>query len=228
MRRLISIAVLTGSLLAAGAAGAQTVNDITTTKGSLDKGVLSAGDNLRNNGAYDSTSDHSHRGPTAYILDEGLNQGGDETFLLHFDEAGTAFNTGEVSGSFQFDLSPGQTLVAVDTTTQSLLASDDLSNGVSYQRCTFCTSGLATAFRGLEPSQTPFFGDSLTVTHGANPLIYTVNYDFRNDGATMDEARFVFSPAGGVPEPASWALMIGGFGMAGAMMRRRRAVTLAA
>jgi hypothetical protein len=27
---------------------------------------------------------------------------------------------------------------------------------------------------------------------------------------------------GGVPEPASWALMIGGFGLAGAMLRRRR------
>lgn len=27
---------------------------------------------------------------------------------------------------------------------------------------------------------------------------------------------------GGVPEPASWALMIGGFGMAGSMLRRRR------
>ena len=29
---------------------------------------------------------------------------------------------------------------------------------------------------------------------------------------------------GGVPEPASWALMISGFGVAGAMIRRRRAV----
>lgn len=28
--------------------------------------------------------------------------------------------------------------------------------------------------------------------------------------------------AGGVPEPASWALMIGGFGLAGAALRRRR------
>jgi hypothetical protein len=32
----------------------------------------------------------------------------------------------------------------------------------------------------------------------------------------------------GVPEPASWALMIGGFGMAGAMLRRRRAALTAA
>ena len=33
---------------------------------------------------------------------------------------------------------------------------------------------------------------------------------------------------GAVPEPASWALMIGGFGMAGAALRRRRAVAVAA
>ena len=33
---------------------------------------------------------------------------------------------------------------------------------------------------------------------------------------------------GGVPEPASWALMIAGFGLAGASLRRRRAVTTAA
>jgi hypothetical protein len=34
-------------------------------------------------------------------------------------------------------------------------------------------------------------------------------------------------PAGPVPEPATWAMMIAGFGMAGAMMRRRQAVVLA-
>jgi hypothetical protein len=31
------------------------------------------------------------------------------------------------------------------------------------------------------------------------------------------------APGGGVPEPASWALMIAGFGLAGAALRRRRA-----
>ena len=32
-----------------------------------------------------------------------------------------------------------------------------------------------------------------------------------------------FTP-GGVPEPVTWALMVGGFGMAGAMLRRRKAL----
>ena len=37
----------------------------------------------------------------------------------------------------------------------------------------------------------------------------------------------VDSVAAAVPEPAAWALMIGGFGMAGAMFRRRRALSVA-
>ena len=36
----------------------------------------------------------------------------------------------------------------------------------------------------------------------------------------------VGSPTGGVPEPASWAMLIAGFGLVGAMQRRRMATTL--
>jgi PEP-CTERM motif len=35
-------------------------------------------------------------------------------------------------------------------------------------------------------------------------------------------------PAGGVPEPATWALLIAGFGGVGAALRRSRAAPLAA
>jgi hypothetical protein len=40
--------------------------------------------------------------------------------------------------------------------------------------------------------------------------------------------RFTLNGPGGVPEPATWALMIVGFGGAGAMLRRRRAALVAA
>lgn len=42
--------------------------------------------------------------------------------------------------------------------------------------------------------------------------------------ATLDDGTVV---GGGVPEPATWALMILGFGTAGAVLRRRRAVAAA-
>ncbi|HLZ76839.1 PEPxxWA-CTERM sorting domain-containing protein [Phenylobacterium sp.] len=41
--------------------------------------------------------------------------------------------------------------------------------------------------------------------------------------AFTDEVRFA-NGGGAVPEPASWALMIGGFGLAGAALRRRRKI----
>ena len=47
-----------------------------------------------------------------------------------------------------------------------------------------------------------------------------------NSGTWLINNRRVDPNAGAVPEPATWALMIGGFGMAGAVLRRRR--TLAA
>jgi hypothetical protein len=58
-------------------------------------------------------------------------------------------------------------------------------------------------------------------------------------GLTSDQADFFLEPtkeeslvgqhrvSTAVPEPASWALMIGGFGMAGAALRRRRAIVAA-
>jgi hypothetical protein len=44
-----------------------------------------------------------------------------------------------------------------------------------------------------------------------------------NRGICDANFRFTASTPAAVPEPASWALMIGGFGLAGAAMRRRPA-----
>ena len=45
-----------------------------------------------------------------------------------------------------------------------------------------------------------------------------------NSGDWPVNNRRVDPNAGAVPEPATWALMIGGFGMAGAVLRRRRRI----
>ena len=46
------------------------------------------------------------------------------------------------------------------------------------------------------------------------------------DFVAFDNISFVSAPAAGVPEPGAWALMIMGFGMAGVLFRRRRAIGL--
>lgn len=53
----------------------------------------------------------------------------------------------------------------------------------------------------------------------------TSNYLAHVDDVTANGTTYNFETAGGVPEPATWALMILGFGSAGAMLRRRRTAT---
>lgn len=51
-----------------------------------------------------------------------------------------------------------------------------------------------------------------------NVVSFTTN---GGDGYSIDYAALVGDRAGGVPEPAAWALMLAGFGMVGSAMRRR-------
>jgi hypothetical protein len=43
-----------------------------------------------------------------------------------------------------------------------------------------------------------------------------------SDGQIIGEGTSSFTPQGGVPEPENWALLIAGFGLVGATMRKRR------
>lgn len=86
--------------------------------------------------------------------------------------------------------------------------------------------------------------DTALVTLGSGNLSFSQNYPFFDlqagdtvgiainyDGAYFNDStglNFTLTGPGAVPEPASWALLIAGFGLTGAAMRRRRAVTVAA
>lgn len=62
-----------------------------------------------------------------------------------------------------------------------------------------------------------------TVTgHGLDALVFT---SYNDPAFNYFDDVSVTGP--GVPEPTAWALMIGGFGLAGASLRRRRAIAAA-
>ncbi|MEW5687848.1 MAG: PEPxxWA-CTERM sorting domain-containing protein [Pseudomonadota bacterium] len=79
--------------------------------------------------------------------------------------------------------------------------------------------------------------DSTSVTTELTPSSYYMDLTYALGGRTpppQDHRRPSFNltfttlaAPGAVPEPASWALMIGGFGLAGAALRRRSAAAAA-
>lgn len=87
----------------------------------------------------------------------------------------------------------------------------------------------------LTPAQNPLItnggllfniaGDEVNIySNGQGPATY--QFYSRANGANAGNFALT-QVGGGVPEPASWALMIGGFGLAGAALRRRRAAVTA-
>jgi hypothetical protein len=85
------------------------------------------------------------------------------------------------------------------------------SQVVSYN-----ANGVTGLFDAPAPNETNFIGFI-----GSGPLTIT----FSNDDE-LDTVSFL-SGTGAIPEPASWILMIAGFGLVGASARRRRAVVAA-
>jgi PEP-CTERM motif len=71
-------------------------------------------------------------------------------------------------------------------------------------------------------------GRNGTVTSADIALFDAIGWNFNVDAGNANLAYSTLDIyAGGVPEPASWALMIAGFGLAGAAMRRRPSVKVA-
>lgn len=115
-------------------------------------------------------------------------------------------------------------------------ASDAGSNGIggcSSTAATLASAGL-TAFCA---ARAPTVSFDIGVNHfsftDSGHILDTGFYDFvnnnidGNESINWNEVGAGANRGGTVPEPATWALMIGGFGLAGAALRRRRSVIAA-
>ncbi|MBS0363125.1 MAG: PEPxxWA-CTERM sorting domain-containing protein [Proteobacteria bacterium] len=68
-----------------------------------------------------------------------------------------------------------------------------------------------------------FAASSPAFQAGTNTITFDViNFGQESGNPSGLRVEFLGSTVGGVPEPATWALMIGGFGLAGAALRRQR------
>ena len=131
---------------------------------------------------------------------------------------------------------------------------DTFNDGVPYANLILYGAGKAIAIGSLPPATTGFTHFSFTLTEagffdypgggpvGVTPVSFVdfqlvlanlnglaIDADWRSgsDYTILDNVVMAGPTPGGVPEPATWAMMISGFGLAGATLRRRRAIQTA-
>jgi PEP-CTERM motif len=207
-RLLSSVVAAAVALVVPHAASAATIINIGTTSGSLTLVDLSTATGPALN-LVNASSPYQNNLNRAFIFNEGMI-GGLQSFLLHFDDA-PGNPQGRVTGSFVIQLAQGETLGVVSRTVAELIATDRVAGAL------YSTNGN----RGLETNGNGI--DLLTVT--LNGLLATVNFDLRANQA-LDNVRFDINRAVAVPEPATWLMLLAGFGLMGVALRRRRRIQL--
>ena len=131
-----------------------------------------------------------------------------------------AGNDGNYFGNTFFDLNGGLNGDEFVYTSTGSFCGIVCGGNVVWTLSNLNFGGPLTAFLVLQQDVGPITVDSLTAT--------SVSFHYR-DGAIHTGVNVIgqFVSGATVPEPATWGLMVGGFGLAGVAMRRRRTMVAA-
>jgi Domain of unknown function (DUF4394)/PEP-CTERM motif len=124
------------------------------------------------------------------------------------------------AGYLNNDTNPmtGTTLFVIDTR-NDLLATQNAATGVLT---TVGSLGVNVGSRTSFDIKTVGTSNTGFVQNGTT--LYTVNLTTGALTALGSTDRAIFAMTAGIPEPATWAMMLGGFGLVGFGMRRRKAM----
>lgn len=141
------------------------------------------------------------------------------------------FGFDTVNGGFGIDASTAFTPQGGSDVATGYTGPGSFADGATAIDFTFNNFDVGESFVWVIDVDNPAFATVL-----GNELIGSTGYaDFSNGlrglgvfeavAGNDDAAQFVirtFTPTPGVPEPAAWAMMLGGFGLVGSAMRRRK------
>lgn len=181
-------------------------------------------------GAYAGGFYSDPTGPTRAFNGYGQNGGS-----IMFDNA-VEFNSLKLGNCGFCGVDATTITVSLYDGSNGLLTSQTIAPLDAFTLLTFNTGGVRKATFGYTGG-TNFFGDGRTVGfYSIHDVTYTGGrYTGTYTGSNFDLAGSSASPAesrGGsaisvVPDPATWALMIAGFGLVGTSLRRRNSVSAA-
>lgn len=147
---------------------------------------------------------------------------GDSTFMFSATDDWFAPTAVETGGTGEINTIFGQpTTYFVDRGTVTFGASDQYAGFSSPTTINYSNGDNFIGLRATDGTNV-YYGFAYTTNDMLN------SYGFETTPGASITATVAGAPAGAVPEPASWAMMLGGFGLVGGAMRaRRRAIAFA-
>ena len=137
--------------------------------------------------------------------------------------AGAKNGTGALSGTLSFGAVEGAT--RIQSLTDFFRFTDGLGGNFLFSVDSVLTTSYSIA-AGSQSFSLYLLGSTVDpiANLSATPTSLTLSFNQTGNSGYSASGTLAVPPAAAVPEPASWAMFVGGFGLLGAALRRKSAV----